>query len=181
MLCFPYHIKSYTLHIHFFCVIFSFSFIFMLENTFEADTGNNYMYPKVLSLYETVISICVYLKVLSLYETVVFICVYPKVSSLDETVTYAMYYVVTLSGPPLSKWDLYHRPKRGLNICIYMLQRLYLPYRHAYLSIYPVICRQLVCIMVSFMYYTMISHIHEYLLISCIHMRYIHDQIASLL
>ena len=72
----------------------------MPANTFEADMGNNYMYPKVLSLYETVISICVYPKVLSLYETVVFICVYPKVSSLYETVTYAMYYVVTLSGPP---------------------------------------------------------------------------------
>ena len=71
----------------------------MPVNTFEADRGNNYMYPKVLSLYETVISIYVYPKVLSLYETVVFICIYPKVSSLYETVTYAMYYVVTLSGP----------------------------------------------------------------------------------
>ena len=100
MLCFLYHIKSYTFHIHFFCIIFSFSFIFMPANTFEADTGNNYMYPKVLSLYEIVISIRVYPKVLSLYETVVFICIYPKVSSLYETVTYAMYYVVTLSGPP---------------------------------------------------------------------------------
>ena len=98
MLCFPYHIKAYTFHIHFFCIIFSFSFIFMPANTFEADTGNNYMYPKVLSLYETVIYICVYPKVLSLYEIVVFICVYPKVSSLYETVTYAMYYVVTLFG-----------------------------------------------------------------------------------
>ena len=57
---------------------------FMSANTLEADTGNNCMYPKVLSLYETVISICIY----------------PKVSSLYETVTYAMYYVVTLSGPP---------------------------------------------------------------------------------
>ena len=49
----------------------------MSANTLEADTGNNYMYPKVLSLYETVISVCIY----------------PKVSSLYETVTYAMYYV----------------------------------------------------------------------------------------
>ena len=57
---------------------------FMSANTLEADTGNNCMYPKVLSLHETVISICIY----------------PKVSSLYETVTYAMYYVVTLSGPP---------------------------------------------------------------------------------
>ena len=54
----------------------------MSVNTLEADTGNNYMYPKVLSLYETVISICIY----------------PKVSSLYETVTYAMYYV-TQTGP----------------------------------------------------------------------------------
>ena len=57
---------------------------FMSANTLEADTGNNYMYPKVLSLYETVISICLY----------------PKVSSLYKTVTYAMCYMVTLSGPP---------------------------------------------------------------------------------
>ena len=57
---------------------------FMSPNTLEADTGNNYMYPKVISLYEIVISICLY----------------PKVSSLYETVTYAMCYVVTLSGPP---------------------------------------------------------------------------------
>ena len=57
---------------------------FMSANTLEADTGNNYMYLKVISLYEIVISICLY----------------PKVSSLYETVTYAMCYVVTLSGPP---------------------------------------------------------------------------------
>ena len=89
---------------------------FMSANTLEADTGNNCMYPKVLSLYKTVISICMYPKVLSLYETVIFICLYPKVSSLYETMTsiclypkvsslyetvnYAMCYVVTLSGPP---------------------------------------------------------------------------------
>ena len=65
---------------------------FMSANTLEADTGNNYMYPKVLSLYETVISICMYPKVLSLYETMISICLYPKVSSLYETVTYAMCY-----------------------------------------------------------------------------------------
>ena len=73
---------------------------FMSANTLEADTGNSCMYPKVLSLYEIVISIYMYPKVLSLYEIVISICIYPKVSSLYETVTYAMYYVVTLSGPP---------------------------------------------------------------------------------
>ena len=73
---------------------------FMSSNILGADTGNNYMYPKVLSLYETVISICMYPKVLSLCETVISICLYPKVSSLYKTVTYAMCYVVTLSGPP---------------------------------------------------------------------------------
>ena len=31
---------------------------FMSANTLEADTGNNYVYPKVLSLYESVISVC---------------------------------------------------------------------------------------------------------------------------
>ena len=60
---------------------------FMSANTLEADTGNNYMYPKVLSLYETVIFICLYLKVSSLYETVTYaMCyLYPKVLSLYET------------------------------------------------------------------------------------------------
>ena len=72
----------------------------MSANTLEADTGNNYMYPKVLSLYETVISICMYPKVVSLYETMISIGIYTKVSSLYETVTYVMYYVVTLSRPP---------------------------------------------------------------------------------
>ena len=47
-----------------------FLFGFMSAYTLEADTGNNYMYPKVLSLCETVISICIYPKVSSLYETV---------------------------------------------------------------------------------------------------------------
>ena len=84
-------------HIFYTC---HFIFGFMSANTLEADTGNNCMYPKVLSLYETVISIYMYSKVLSLYETVISICLYPKVSSLYETVTYAMCYVVTLSGPP---------------------------------------------------------------------------------
>ena len=74
--------------------------MFMPPNTLGADTGNNYIYPKVLSLYEIVISICMYPKVLSLYETVISIYLYPKVSSLYETVTYVMCYVVTLSGPP---------------------------------------------------------------------------------
>ena len=60
---------------------------FMSTNTLEADTGNNYMYPKVLSLYETEISICLYPKVSSLYETVTYtMCyLYPKVLSLYET------------------------------------------------------------------------------------------------
>ena len=61
MLLISYHIISYTLHIHFLYIYFSFSFMFMPANTLEADTGNNWMYPKVLSLYETVISICMYL------------------------------------------------------------------------------------------------------------------------
>ena len=59
------------------CIYLSFFLGFMSANTLEADTGNN----------------CMYLKVLSLYETVISVCIYPKVSSLYETVTYAMYYV----------------------------------------------------------------------------------------
>ena len=70
-LCFSYHVISYTFHIHFLCVYFSFSFIFMPANTLEADSGNNWVYPKALSLYKTVISVYVYPKVLSLYETVI--------------------------------------------------------------------------------------------------------------
>ena len=70
-LCFSYHIISYTLHLHFLCVYFSFSFIFMPTNNLEVDSGNNWVYPKVLSLYETVISVYVYPKVLSPYETVI--------------------------------------------------------------------------------------------------------------
>ena len=85
-LCFSYHIISYTFHIYFLCVYFSFSFIFMPANTLEADSENNWVYPKVLSLYEIVISVYVYPKVLSLYETVISVYVYPKVLSLYETV-----------------------------------------------------------------------------------------------
>ena len=40
MLCFSYHIISYTLHIHFPYIYFSFSFMFMPANTLEADTRN---------------------------------------------------------------------------------------------------------------------------------------------
>ena len=57
MLLISYHIISYTLHIHFLYIYFSFTFMFIPANTLEADTGNNYMYPKVLSLYETLISV----------------------------------------------------------------------------------------------------------------------------
>ena len=58
----------------------------MSANTLEADSENNWVYLKVLSLYETVISVYVYPKVLSLYETVISVYVYPKVLSLYETV-----------------------------------------------------------------------------------------------
>ena len=58
----------------------------MSANTLEADSGINWVYPTVLSLYETVISVYVYPKVLSLYETVISVYVYPKVLSLYETV-----------------------------------------------------------------------------------------------
>ena len=37
---------------------YHFLLVFMSANTLEADTGNNYVYLKVLSLYETVISVC---------------------------------------------------------------------------------------------------------------------------
>ena len=50
----------------------------MSANTLEADSGNNWVYPKVLSLYETVISVYVYPKVLSLYETVISVYCVPE-------------------------------------------------------------------------------------------------------
>ena len=72
VLCFSYHVIYF---IHFICIYtYHFLLSFMSANTLEADTGNNCMYPKVLSLYEIVISIYIY----------------PKVSSLYEIVTYAM-------------------------------------------------------------------------------------------
>ena len=39
-------------------IFLSFILCFMSANTLEMDMGKNCMYPKVLSLYETVISIC---------------------------------------------------------------------------------------------------------------------------
>ena len=67
VICFSYYIICFT----YTC---NFLLCFMPAKTLEADTGNNYMYPKVLSLYEIVISICMYPKVLSLYETMISTC-----------------------------------------------------------------------------------------------------------
>ena len=54
-LCFSYDV---IYHIHLICVYLSFALCFMPALTLEVDTGKNCMYPKVLSLYETVISFC---------------------------------------------------------------------------------------------------------------------------
>ena len=59
---------------HMLYIYLSFFLCFMPAKTLEAYKGNNCMYSKVLSLYETVISICMYPKILSLYETVISIC-----------------------------------------------------------------------------------------------------------
>ena len=107
-LCFSYHIISYTFHIHFLCVYFSFSFIFMLANILEADSGNNWVYPKVLSLYETVISVY---------------CGDPFGATVIQTGSMSS----TQTGPRY--------------LSMYLLQQLYLPYRHAYLSLYQVLSR----------------------------------------
>ena len=55
-----------------------------------------------------------------------------------------------------------------------MLQQL-CPYRHTYLSNYPVIGKQsvLLCFLNNLLCIIKISHIHEYLLISCILRRYL--------
>ena len=105
---------SYILYISF-AYTCHFLLGFMSANTLEADTGNNCMYSKVLSLYETVISVCIYPKVSSLYETVTYAMyyvtqwgrIYPKVSSLYETVTYACndpkwIYVIDPNGASIS-------------------------------------------------------------------------------
>ena len=124
-LCFSYHIISYTFHIHFLCVYFSFSFIFMPANTLEADSGNKWVYPKVLSLYETVISVYLYPKVLSLYEIVISVyCGDPFGPTVIQTGSMSS----TQTGPRY--------------LSMYLLQQLYLPYRHAYLSLYKVLSRQ---------------------------------------
>ena len=138
-LCFSYHIISYTFHIHFLCVYFSFSFIFMPANTLEADSGNNWVYPKVLSLYETVISVYVYPKVLSLYETVISVyCGDPFGATVIQTGSMSS----TQMGPRY--------------LSMYLLQQLYLPYRHAYLSLYQVLSKQ--SALLRFLY---ISHKHK--------------------
>ena len=61
---------SFSNHVQILVIFF---ICFMSANTLESDTGNNCMYPKVLSLSEAVISICIYLKVSSLYKTVTYV------------------------------------------------------------------------------------------------------------
>ena len=122
-LCFSYHIISYTFHIHFLCGYFSFSFIFMPAITLEVDSGNNWVYPKVLSLYETVISV---------YCGDPFRATVIQTGSMSSTQT---------------------RPRY---LSMYLLQQLYLPYRHTYLSLYQVLSKQ--SALLCFLY---ISHKHE--------------------
>ena len=57
---------------------------------------------------------------------------------------------------------------------LYLYATTLCPYRHAYLSNYPVISRQsvLLCFLNNRSCIRKISHIHEYLLISCILRRY---------
>ena len=57
---------------------------------------------------------------------------------------------------------------------LYLYPAALCPYRHAYLSNYPVIGRQsiLLCFINNLSCIRKISHIHEYLLISCILRRY---------
>ena len=82
MLLISYHIL-YTFPLH---ILFIFFYVNACKYVRSGYGEKNCMYPKVLSLYETVIFICRYPKVLSLYETVISICRYPKVLSLYETV-----------------------------------------------------------------------------------------------
>ena len=124
----------------------SFPFWFHVCKYVRSGYGNNCMYPKVLSLYETVISIYLY----------------PKVSSLYETVTYAMCYpypkVLSLcfQGHLIQTGSMSSTQTGPRYLSMYMLQQLYLPYRHAYLSLYQVPSRQ--SVLLHFLY---ISHKHE--------------------
>ena len=101
VLCFSYHIICFTYTYHFLLC-------FMSAKTLETDTRNNCMYPKVLSLYEIVISICMY----------------PKRGRYNNP---NGIYVIDPNEVSIS-----------VNC---MLQQLY-PYRHTYLSNYPIISRQ---------------------------------------
>ena len=136
---FSYHIISYTFHIHFLCVYFSFSFIFMPANTLEVDSGNNWVYPEVLSLYGTVISVYLYPNVLSLYETMISVyCCDPFGATVIQT------------------GSMSSTQTRPRYLSMYLLQQLYLPYKHAYLSLYQVLSKQ--SALLHFLY---ISQIHE--------------------
>ena len=57
MLLISCHIMSFIIFKSF-AYSFHLLLCFMFANILEVDTRNNYMYPKVLSLYEIVISIC---------------------------------------------------------------------------------------------------------------------------
>ena len=48
----------FMIHISFINIVLSLFTCFMSAYFKEVDTGNNYMYPRILSLYEIVISIC---------------------------------------------------------------------------------------------------------------------------
>ena len=97
---------SYILYISF-AYTFHFLLCFMLANTLEADTINNCMYQKVLSLYETVISICIYPKVSSLYETVTYACI------MTQTRSYIPEGIITVRDSDLC---LYYVTQIGLYI-----------------------------------------------------------------
>ena len=54
-------LPMFMIHVSFINIILSLFTCFMLAYSKEVDTRKNCMYPRVLSLYETVISICILL------------------------------------------------------------------------------------------------------------------------
>ena len=70
--------------------------------------------------------------------------------------------------------EIYVIDPNGASISVNCMLQHLCPYRHAYLSSYPVIGRQLVLLyfLNNFSVLEKISHIHEFLRISCILMKY---------
>ena len=146
---------------------------FMSANTLKADTGNNCMYPKVLSLYKTVISICnVPEGTITVRDSDLYLFIPEGIITVRDSDLYLFRPegIITvrdsdlchvLCSDPFGATVIQMGSMSSTQIgprylSMYLLHQLYLPYRHAYLSLYHVLSRQ--STLLHFMY---ISHKHE--------------------